>query len=76
MATPVAPYLGYALAAEISKEAVATGRTIRQIILERGLFTDEELNEILDPWELTSPGIAGRMRFRARLGGDGASRRD
>ena len=67
MATPVAPYLGYALAAEISKESVATGRTIRQIILERGIFTEEELNEILDPWELTSPGIAGGMKYTPRL---------
>ena len=67
MATPLAPYLGYALAAEISKESVRTGRTIRQIIVERGIFTPEELDEILDPWELTSPGIPGRMRFTPRL---------
>ncbi len=67
MATPLAPYLGYALAAEISKESVTAGKTIRQIIVERGIFTPEELDEILDPWELTTPGIAGRMKYTPRI---------
>ncbi|MFN2483452.1 MAG: aspartate ammonia-lyase [Candidatus Limnocylindria bacterium] len=67
MATPLAPYLGYALAAEISKEALVTGRTIRQIVLERGIFTQDELDQLLDPWELTSPGVAGGLRFSPRL---------
>ncbi|HWH36801.1 MAG TPA: aspartate ammonia-lyase [Candidatus Limnocylindrales bacterium] len=67
MATPLAPYIGYALAAEIAKQAVAEGRTIRELVVERGIFTAEELAEILDPHELTRPGIAGGMRFEPRL---------
>jgi aspartate ammonia-lyase len=67
LATPLTPYIGYALAAEIAKEAVARGVSIRELILERGIFTTEELEVILDPHQLTEPGIAGGMRFRARL---------
>jgi aspartate ammonia-lyase len=67
MATPLAPYIGYALAADIAKEAVRTGKTIRQLVVERGVFTAEEVDQILDPHELTEPGIAGGMRFEPRM---------
>jgi aspartate ammonia-lyase len=67
MATPLAPYIGYALAADIAKSAVASGRTIRELVVERGIFTAEELDQILDPHELTEPGIAGGMRFEPRM---------
>ena len=66
MATPLAPYIGYALAADIAKEAVATGKTIRQLVVERGVFTEDEVNQILDPHELTEPGIAGGFKFEPR----------
>jgi aspartate ammonia-lyase len=67
MATPLAPYIGYALAADIAKEAVATGKTIRQLVLEKGIFEQEELDQILDPHELTEPGVAGNFRFEPRM---------
>ncbi|HEY8167625.1 MAG TPA: aspartate ammonia-lyase [Candidatus Limnocylindrales bacterium] len=67
MATPLAPYIGYALAAAIAKEAVASGKTIRQLVLEKGIFTKDELDVILDPHELTEPGVAGGFRFEPRM---------
>jgi aspartate ammonia-lyase len=67
LSTPLAPYLGYGLAAEISKQAVREGRTIREIVVERGIFTAEELDELLSPHELTEPGVAGNFRFTPRL---------
>ncbi|CAN5813080.1 aspartate ammonia-lyase [soil metagenome] len=67
MATPLAPYIGYALAADIAKEAVATGRTIRELVLDKGVFTQAELDQILDPHELTEPGVAGGFRFEPRM---------
>ena len=67
MATPLAPYIGYALAADIAKEAVASGKTIRQLVVEKGIFTAAEIEQILDPHELTKPGIAGGFRFEPRL---------
>jgi aspartate ammonia-lyase len=67
MATPLAPYIGYALAADIAKEAVATGKTIRALVVEKGVFTEDEVNQILDPHELTEPGVAGGFRFEPRM---------
>ncbi|MEX2546884.1 MAG: aspartate ammonia-lyase [Chloroflexota bacterium] len=67
MATPLAPYIGYALAADIAKEAVATGKTIRALVVEKGVFTADEIEQILDPHELTEPGVAGGFRFEPRM---------
>jgi aspartate ammonia-lyase len=67
MATPLAPYIGYALAADIAKEAVRTGKTIRELVVEKGVFTEDEVSQILDPHELTEPGVAGGFRFEPRM---------
>jgi aspartate ammonia-lyase len=67
LSTPLAPYLGYALAADISKQAVREGRTIREIVIERGIFTAEDLDQLLAPHELTEPGVAGGFRFTPKL---------
>jgi aspartate ammonia-lyase len=67
MATPLAPYIGYALAASIAKEAVASGKTIRELVVEKGIFSEDELAQILDPHELTRPGVAGDFRFEPRM---------
>ncbi len=53
MATSLAPRIGYDNAAALAKEAYITGKTIRQVAQERGLFRPEELNDLLDPWKLT-----------------------
>jgi aspartate ammonia-lyase len=60
LATAVSPYLGYHLAGEIAREAQAREVTIRDILLERGLFTSEELEQITAAYELTTPGVAGK----------------
>ena len=67
MATPLAPYIGYSLAASIAKEAVATGKTIRELVIEKGIFSEEDLTQILDPHELTRPGVAGGFRFEPNM---------
>jgi hypothetical protein len=46
---------------------VATGKTIRQLVLEKEIFTPDELEQILDPHELTEPGVAGGFRFEPRM---------
>jgi aspartate ammonia-lyase len=58
-ATALSPYLGYALTAEIAKEAVATDRSVRQIVERRGLLDAERLDRILAPAAMTEPGIVG-----------------
>ena len=60
IATALCPHIGYREASEITKEALATGKSVRSIVILRGLLSEDELNEILDPMALTRPGIAGR----------------
>jgi aspartate ammonia-lyase len=55
LATALNPYIGYARAAEIAKEAVASGRSIIDIAREKKLLTEAEINEILDPVRMTEP---------------------
>lgn len=57
--TAINPHVGYEVATRVAKEAIQTGRSVREICLERGILSEEELNEILDPKEMTNPGIAG-----------------
>jgi aspartate ammonia-lyase len=62
LATALSPYLGYEKTAEIAKESVATGKPIRQIVLERRLIDAPELDRILSVEAMTRPGIAGDKR--------------
>ena len=57
--TALLPHLGYETASALAKEAYTSGRAIRDIILEKGLLTEDEINHILSPKEMTRPGIAG-----------------
>jgi aspartate ammonia-lyase len=55
LATALNPYIGYAKAAEIAKEAVASGRSIIEIAREKKLLSEKEITEILDPVRMTEP---------------------
>jgi aspartate ammonia-lyase len=55
LATALNPYIGYAKAAEIVKESVATGRSIIDIAREKKLLSEKEIAEILDPVSMTEP---------------------
>jgi len=56
--TSLNPYIGYEKAAEVIKESTKTGRSIRELVLERGWMTDAELDKALDVLSLTKGGIA------------------
>ena len=58
LATALAPVIGYDDAAKLAKEALRSGRTIRELARERG-FSEEELDRVLDPARLTEPGLEG-----------------
>jgi aspartate ammonia-lyase len=62
VATALSPYLGYAKTAEIAKEAVKTGRSIRELVLEHGLIDPRRLDDILSAENMTRPGIAGEVK--------------
>jgi len=54
--TVLNPHIGYAAAAEIAKEYIASGKSIRQIVQEKGLLNEEQLEKIFDLRDMTEPG--------------------
>jgi fumarate hydratase, class II len=57
MVTSLAPKIGYDKAAQISKEAYQTGRTIREVAQEKKVLGDQELEQVLNPRSMTEGGI-------------------
>ena len=57
MATALSPHIGHDRAAEIAKEAYRTGRTVREVALQKGVLPPKELAKILDAWRMTEPGL-------------------
>jgi aspartate ammonia-lyase len=53
--TALNPYIGYANATEIAREALLTGRSVYDLVLEKKLLTPEQLDQILQPEVLTKP---------------------
>ncbi|HEY8736828.1 MAG TPA: class II fumarate hydratase [Candidatus Dormibacteraeota bacterium] len=57
LATALAPAIGYDAAAKIAKEALATGKTVREVARQRTKLAPEELDRLLDPARMTEPGL-------------------
>ncbi|WP_423406875.1 aspartate ammonia-lyase [Heyndrickxia sp. MSNUG] len=57
--TAVNPHLGYEAVSRIAREAILTGKSVRELCLAYDVLTEEELDLILNPYEMTNPGIAG-----------------
>lgn len=55
--TALVPSLGYDATAELSKQALHEGKTIREVVLERGLLPVEELDRVLDVEAMTRGGL-------------------
>jgi aspartate ammonia-lyase len=60
LATALSPYIGYAATADIAKTSVQTGRPIRELVRERQLVPDAQLDAILSAEAMTSPGVPGQ----------------
>jgi aspartate ammonia-lyase len=58
--TAICPHIGYKKAADIAKYALKTKKTVREIILEEGLLKEEDIDVILDSFNMTTPGISGK----------------
>ena len=57
LGTALNPIIGYDKAAEVVKKALAEGRTVKEIVVEMGLLSEEEAARILDPRLMTEPGF-------------------
>jgi aspartate ammonia-lyase len=54
------PFIGYDKAAEVAEEALTRGVPISEVVLEKKLLTKKKLDEILDPYAMTTPGVHGK----------------
>jgi aspartate ammonia-lyase len=59
LVTALAPKIGYAEAAKLAKEALATGLTVKELVMKKGLLEGAELEEVLDLRAMTEPGVPG-----------------
>ena len=59
LVTALAPKIGYAEAAKLAKEAVASGLTVRELVVKKGLLHGKELEEVLDLRAMTELGVPG-----------------
>lgn len=57
--TALNPHIGYEKSSAIAKEVLETRRSVREVVLNKGFLTEEELDIILQPKEMTEPGVAG-----------------
>jgi len=60
IATALNPYIGYERATEVAKIALAEGKTLRQVVVERGWLDSDEADRVLDVDAMTRGGIVGR----------------
>jgi len=58
LGTALNPFIGYERAAELVKASVVTGRSVRELVLEAGLLSAEELDRALDVLAMTRGGVA------------------
>jgi len=57
LGTALNPIIGYDKAAEVVKKALKEGRTVKEVVVEMGLLSPEEADQVLDPRHLTEPGL-------------------
>jgi fumarate hydratase class II len=57
LVTALNPVIGYLKGAEVAKEAMATNRTVREVVIEKGYLTAEDADRLLDVYALTEGGI-------------------
>ena len=55
LVTALNPYVGYANATQIAQEALTSGQSVYHLVLDKGLLTKAQLDEILRPEVLTQP---------------------
>ena len=62
IATSLNPYIGYSQAAKVVQEALANRKTVREVVMEKGILTKSQLDEVLSPQSMTEPRIIDSHR--------------
>lgn len=63
--TALAPHIGYDTATEVAKKVAGSNKSVRTVVLESGLLDEADLEIVLNPWEMTKPGISGQKAVKA-----------
>ncbi len=58
--TAICPHVGYKKASELAKEAIISEKSVRELVLSKGLLGEKDIDRILDPKHMTEPGISGK----------------
>ena len=59
LVTALAPRIGYAEAAKLAKEALATGLTVRELVVKKGILDEKDMEAVLDLRAMTEIGVPG-----------------
>jgi len=59
LATALNPAIGYDKASKVAKQALAEGKTVKEVVVDEGYLSAEEAEEVLDPARMTERGILG-----------------
>jgi len=62
IATALNPYIGYSQAAKIVQEALGSKKTVRQVVMEKGILTKSQLDDVLSPQSMTESRIIDSHR--------------
>ncbi|MCL6459164.1 MAG: aspartate ammonia-lyase [Gorillibacterium sp.] len=60
LATALVGHIGYEKSAEVAKQARLAGKTVRQVLLEDQILPEEQIDRILNPYQVTKPGVPGK----------------
>ncbi|HEX5973191.1 MAG TPA: aspartate ammonia-lyase [Gemmatimonadaceae bacterium] len=60
--TALVPVIGYEASTEIAREALASGRGVYELVMERGLLTRDQLDQALNPEAMTAPRVVGSAK--------------
>jgi aspartate ammonia-lyase len=71
LVTALAPRIGYAEAAKLAKEAVASGLTVKELVMKKRILDGQELEELLDLRAMTEPGVPGESEAQPLKRPDG-----
>jgi fumarate hydratase class II len=59
LVTALNPVIGYLNGAAVAKESLATGKTIKEVVLEQQLLSGEQVDDLIDARKMTDGGIQG-----------------
>lgn len=60
LVTALVHHIGYEEASHVAKLALASNKTIREVVMEQGILGEEQLEAILNPYAITKPGVPGK----------------